>query len=341
MPDSSTDIGNALRSQLLSDGVLKDSSAVLTPIVGGVSSYIYVVDDGDHRFVVKQARPKLAVRDEWYADPVRNYYEQLYMRYVKKFLPSAVPTVEYSGDGYFTMEYLGCNFANWKTLLIEGNVSREHAEVAGTTLGMIHKHSQGDANVAGEFDTTDNFHLLRTDPHLLTIARRHPEIRDVVEKEATRLDSTQECLVHGDFSPKNILFDGPRFVLVDCEVAWFGDPAFDLAYLAHHLLLKSLYHSPRELGIRELVEGFFAAYYKACGTEEELSAERDIRAARLTIMLLLARIDGKSPVDYLDEPSQEHVRSFVHRLLLDDFGGSTPEMLELWFESLQLKTVYC
>ena len=68
--------------------------------------------------------------------------------------------------------------------------------------------------------------------------------REVLRAEAERLVTCRSVLVHGDFSPKNLLVSGDRLVIIDCEVAWYGDPAFDLAFLLNHLCLKALYHAP-------------------------------------------------------------------------------------------------
>ena len=117
-------------------------------------------------------------------------------------------------------------------------------------------------------------------------------------------------LVHGDVSPKNILV-GPRGpVFVDAECAWFGDPAFDLAFCLNHLLLKCVHRPAR-------TDAFLGAYraladtYLA-GVTWEPAAAVEARAATLLDGLLLARVDGKSPVEYLrTEPQRARVREFA------------------------------
>jgi aminoglycoside phosphotransferase (APT) family kinase protein len=210
-------------------------------LTGGVSSEIYRVDDGVETFVVKRALAKLRVSEDWSADVGRNRFEQSYLSYVGQFLPAAVPRVRQArpDHGYFTMEYLGPEFSNWKQLLMSGHCQVRHAILAAEVLGSIHAKSAGDEDAARLFDTGLNFRQLRTEPYFLTAARRHPELRQLIETEVERLESTHQCLVHGDFSPKNMLIHQDRLVLLDCEVAWYGDPAFDVAFLLNHLLLKS------------------------------------------------------------------------------------------------------
>src|SRR5205823_1327535 len=153
-------------------------------------------------------------------------------------------------------------------------------------------------------DTTESFHQLRTSPYLLRTAQRHPALAPLFEEEALRLESTRECLVHGDFSPKNILLSPDRLLILDSEAAWYGDPAFDIAFFLNHLCLKALYHAPRDTGLRALFDAAVDAYFVTEG-----SATIDRRSARLLLMLLLARIDGKSPVEYIqDDKKKDLVR---------------------------------
>ncbi len=151
------------------------------------------------------------------------------------------------------------------------------------------------------------------------------------DAEAQRIESTREALVHGDFSPKNILIRGDRMVLLDCEVAWYGDPVFDVAFFLNHLFLKSLHHAPRRCGGDEMVEAFWRAYARERTASEAQAIEK--RLVPLLLMLLLARVDGKSPVEYLAAPKQNFIRAFVSNHL-----PSPPESLralrEIWFEQI-------
>jgi hypothetical protein len=98
-------------------------------------------------------------------------------------------------------------------------------------------------------------------------------------------------------------------VLLDCEVAWYGDPIFDIAFLLNHFFLKALYHAPVDLGMQRMILCFWKCYILAreCSKPEQI--ER--RLIPLLLMLLLARVDGKSPVEYLSLPQQQFIRSFV------------------------------
>jgi aminoglycoside phosphotransferase (APT) family kinase protein len=329
MAENGSHILDLLRRHQLVSG----HNVLVTPLGGGVSSDVFLIEDEGKRFVVKQALPQLKVRDHWQADTSRNRVEYEFLRYLSRIVPDAVPAVFAVGADFFAMDYLGPEYRNWKELLLSGDCQSQHAVRAARILGTLHRVSFGDPELALRFDTTPNFHQLRTDPYLLTTGRRHPALQERFEQEAVRLEETRECLVHGDYSPKNMLIGNGRTVLLDCEVAWYGDPAFDLAFLINHLLLKSLYHAPLDRGLQEIIGTLIAAYYDE--RQMENAGALDSRIGRLLLMLLLARIDGKSPVEYLTEPKQDFVRSFVSsRLSAPTF---THEVVQDWFAGLQTR----
>lgn len=325
-----------LASLLLRSGAVSDS-ARFTPLTGGVSSEIVRVEDGGRVFVAKRALAKLKVPDDWRADPGRIRHEHRYMTTVAKFLPDAVPRVLQTDDdgGWFAMEWLGEGWSNWKADMIAGSADAEVARRAGRILGTIHRETSGSDELRRVFDTTQNFHDLRLDAYLLTTGRRHPLLEDLFRAEADRIRSTRECLVHGDYSPKNMLVRGDRLVVLDCEVAWFGDPRFDLAFLLNHLHLKGLHHAPHGEAFAPLVAAANGAYFgeRQLAPAEAAAFDRDV--ARLLLMLLLARVDGKSPVEYLaDAPAkQDFVRSFV----ADHLAAGPVSVADLtrdWFSAL-------
>jgi aminoglycoside phosphotransferase (APT) family kinase protein len=315
-------------------GLVQSAAPRLEALTGGVSSEIILVEDGDRRFVVKRALAKLRVRDDWFADTGRSRVEQSYLRVVGGLLPSSVPRVLFADPdaGWFAMEYLGEGFANWKSQLLGGSAEPSAARRAGETLGVIHRETWGDPAIAREFDTGPNFHQLRVEPYLETAARRVPDLAGLLLEEAARLQGTALALVHGDFSPKNILVNPERLVLLDAEVGWFGDPVFDTAFLLNHLFLKALLHANAPDAMLESARIFWSAYATALGDKADAGFEA--RTVRLLLCLMLARIHGKSPVEYLPEPLQqgcvvEFVRSHLPHppMLLAD-------VMAMWREAL-------
>jgi aminoglycoside phosphotransferase (APT) family kinase protein len=319
-------------------GHLGGEAARATPLTGGVSSEIYLIEDGEKRLVVKRALPQLKVKDEWIADVRRNDAEQAYFRHVGSIVPGVVPQVYFANSelGYFGMEFFGEEFTNWKHLLLAGACRVEDAELAGDILGRIHHRTYSNKALQARFDNTESFHQLRVEPYLLTTGARHPRLKDAFIAEAHRIKATREVLVHGDFSPKNILVSRGRLVLLDAEVAWYGDAAFDVAFVLTHLFLKALHHSPNELGIDRMIAALWLSYLQSRPECHARNLEQ--RVIPLLLMLLLARVDGKSPVEYLSLERREFIKTFVHTYL-----PSPPRELailsEIWFAQISQAAV--
>lgn len=330
-----TDSIDSFRRQLLEAGAIENADAVLTPLTGGVSSDIYKVEDGERVFVVKRALAQLKVADEWFADVSRNRFELAYMQRVGEFLPESVPNVITSNpdQGWFAMEYLE-GFANWKMLLLKGYCDPEQAQNAGRTLGTIHRRTWDKEKVRAQFESTENFHQLRIEPYLLTTADRteNNALAKAIRAEAERLRGARRCLVHGDYSPKNLLFQGDRLVVLDCEVAWFGDPTFDVAFLLNHLLLKALHLDGKTGDFVGLALAAWDAYQKTLERKQRIAAVSKPLVTLLP-MLMLARVDGKSPVEYLtDEKKRQLIRDFATEAILEKKPGDPNELMIDWLQ---------
>lgn len=304
-----------ITSILFKKGFISSKEVSFEPLTGGVSSDIYLLKDAYNKYVVKKALSRLKVEDEWYADISRNDTEQEFILYIQKFLPEAVPNILYRDKEhhFFLMEYLNPSFKNWKEQLLQGEFNPVTTREAARMLSAIHHRSWHDKEAKTKFNTTDNFKSLRIEPYLITTGNRHPDLKKLFHKEAKRLESQRRALVHGDFSPKNVMVKSDRIVLLDHEVAWFGDPAFDIAFLLNHLYLKMLLHSNIAFQLPDLTRIVWETYF--AGVSEDQRTEMEPRAGRLLLMLMLARVDGKSPVEYLGEERKKFVRSFVYDLL--------------------------
>lgn len=310
-----------LTASLRRAGLIHHQNPAITPLTGGVSSEILRVQDGDRSFVVKRALAKLKVRDDWFADVSRNQVEENYLRRVGEIAPGSVPQVLHAqpDEGWFAMEFLGSGFVNWKSELLANRADPSHAQQAGNILGRIHGATWGDPEVAQEFATLENFRQLRLEPYLETTAERVSDLAPLLRAEKERLSQTALCLVHGDFSPKNILISPERMVVVDAEVGWFGDPVFDTAFLLTHFHLKALLHTDDSAPVLSLVPTFWQAYSTGLGSQAD--ADLEARTVRLVLCLLLARVHGKSPVEYLTLPSQRNfLTTFVRQHLPRPFS---------------------
>ncbi|WP_370979682.1 phosphotransferase family protein [Agaribacterium sp. ZY112] len=325
----------AILDTLVSQGVLSSKNVTASPLSGGVSCEIILLESDNESVVVKRALEKLKVKDDWFADVGRNKVEQNYLRYVDAFLPGIVPKIYYCDDeqNYFVMEMLGGDLENWKTRLLDDKFDQAYAVEAGSALGKIHEHSLGDRDAQAMFATLENFKQLRLEPYLLKTAERNPELSDLLIKEVERLASTQRCLVHGDYSPKNILVSPERLGVLDCEVAWYGDPVFDVAFYLNHFLLKAALKRDHCDALLDLAEQAWQAYSSAAPSI--VNAEFEQQLCHLLPMLMLARVDGKSPVEYLNSDQQKIVKDFVYDILLTKKPVTLSALLTFWQGALK------
>jgi aminoglycoside phosphotransferase (APT) family kinase protein len=241
----------------------------------------------------------------WEAPVERNAAEAAYMRAVARWAPHAVPQVlgEDAEAGWFAMDYLAPeDHRLWKTQLLAGCVEPDFAAAVGRDLAVIHARSAADPGVPAAFANDGTFEAIRIEPYLRATGRAHPALAPRFEALARTTLSTKRALVHGDVSPKNIL-DGPLGpVFLDAECAWFGDPAFDVAFCLNHLLLKGA----RTGADRTRYGAAFSALARAylAGVDWESADGLEARSAALLPALFLARVDGKSPVEYLTLDSE-------------------------------------
>jgi aminoglycoside phosphotransferase (APT) family kinase protein len=272
----------------------------ITALSGGVSSDISLVEAGGRRFCVKRALPRLKVAALWEAPVERNAAEAAFMRAVSRWLPRAVPRVlgEDAEAGLFAMDYLPPErFPLWKAELLDGRVDQNFAAAVGRDLALIHSKGAAEPEMRTAFAHDKTFEAIRIEPYLRATAQAHPGLAVRLDALAETTLSMKRALVHGDVSPKNILKgpDGPVFL--DAECAWFGDPAFDIAFCLNHLLLKGAREGVGKAPYLAAFAALAAAYVAGVDWEEPRGLEA--RAASLLPALFLARVDGKSPVEYL------------------------------------------
>lgn len=307
----------AMRSFLLEHGLASaGESQTWTPLTGGVSSELWRVDLAGRTVCVKHALEKLQVRGDWYAPVSRNAVEWDWLNFAAAVVPGQVPEpLAHDADrGLFAMGFLPArDYPVWKARLLAGTVNRDEAAAVGTLIGRLHAASAGDPQLARRFATDGNFASLRIDPYLVTIARRHPNLSREIGQIIRRTTTTRLTVVHGDVSPKNILLGPSGPVLLDAECAWYGDPAFDLAFVINHLVLKTLVVSGHREALVASANALAESYARQVTWEPADAIVA--RAAALLPALLLARVDGLSPVEYLDREQQSAVRAVARKLL--------------------------
>jgi 5-methylthioribose kinase len=285
---------------------------------GGVSNRVVRVQ-GDRSFVLKQPLANLAVEDDWPADVSRVHNEAAAARAYADVVATAgledvrVPAVlDENRTAHVVVFSCAPEDADmWKERLLAGRVDPGVARSLGRLLGTAHRLSAGDTDLRERFGDKTPFDQLRVDPYHRTVAERHPDLAGAVRAEAERVLGVDRTLVHGDFSPKNVLV-GEALWLLDFEVAHWGDPAFDTAFMLNHLHIKAVHLPARREALLEAVEAFWEAYSAASGWAIERDTVRELA------VLMLARVDGKSPVEYTDRGTEDVLRTVASRALRED-----------------------
>ncbi len=304
----------ALRRMGLADD---DETPVLTPLTGGVSSLILRADTRRGPVCVKQALPALRVASEWLAPLARNHAEVDWLNEVARHAPQSVPRVlgQDRASHCFAMSWLPPqDYPVWKLQLRDGQVDPAFAAQVGSLVAGIHARTAGDAALAVRFAHDAQFHALRLDPYFNAAANRHPDCAAVLHALVARTAASHLSLVHGDISPKNLLVGPQGPVILDAECAWYGEPAFDAAFCLCHLLAKCLWQPAHTERYLSCFDAFANAYLAGASwiSREEISD----RIALLLAALLLARVDGKSPLEYLDDAGREFQRQYARHWLL-------------------------
>lgn len=312
----------------------RDERPLIEPLSGGVSSSIFKVIVGSNTYCVKQALPKLKVKKDWRVPTDRVFAEIAWLRLAASIVPGHVPRVltVNEQDGAFLMEFLDeetCS--NWKDLLMRGIVEEDAGRKVASALGRIHAATARDSDVSDRFQNSSNFYLLRLEPYLLEAAFRNPDLSVELIEIVYSLQHHPLVLVHGDFSPKNIFLGPDGAILLDAECACIGDPAFDVAFLLNHLLLKSVFRPQSHADYLRLLQEAWNEYSDYVTWEPKRDLES--RVARLLPGLMLARVDGKSPVEYLSLKQQSVVREFARQALVQR-SHSISQITESWESSL-------
>lgn len=282
-------------------------------LTGGVSSDIWKVETNQGAVCVKMALPTLKVAELWQVPVERNRYEVAWFQTVKPIVPNAVPNILFHDDdrGVFAMDYLPSESnPNWKQRLLDGYIDLQLVQQLGTVLAKIHAQTAHSQELARAFATDDLFMALRPSPYFLATAMKHRELEKPILQLCDQLMKNKVALVHGDMSPKNILCGDKGPIILDAEAAWYGDPAFDLAFCLNHLLLKAMYLPQHKNAFLQAYEELFGSYLEGVTWEEPQQLSDRVMA--LLPALVLARVDGKSPAEYINTESlKRRIRSFA------------------------------
>lgn len=291
---------NALRYLQESDIVPDDAHGESRTLSGGVSNRVIMTETDAGCFVLKQPLPNLAVADDWPADVTRIHTEasaaRAYADIVEEIEGVRIPEVRFEShdDHVAAFSCAPADTVMWKRELLNGTVDRRVARLTGRLLGTVHASAEGDDQLRSEFEHRKPFRQLRVDPYHRTVARRHPDVAGEVEREINKMANVSRTLVHGDYSPKNVLLapgegNRPEVWILDFEGAHWGAPSFDTAFMLNHLFIKSVYNVEQRSAYHTATEAFWKGY-RTAGFDIERETVQELG------VLMLARVDGKSPV---------------------------------------------
>ena len=313
---------DALRSYLTARGRADTKEAVsFKKLAGGVSNRTVRVSWPDGRgWVLKQALSKLRVDVDWFSSPERIGVEAKALRWLNRLAPPGTTPgfiFEDMTNYLMGMEAIPEDHENWKSVLLSGRIVPNHFEQFGLLLGTIHRRSsESGPDVRNDFADTTYFENLRLDPYYLYTAQQIVEAADFLNALSQETLGHKDCLVHGDFSPKNTLIRQGKLILLDYEVVHFGDPAFDVGFALTHFLSKSN-HLPRERSRLASAAELFWRVYRENITGLNWAAAAERRVVKHTLGCLLARVAGKSPLEYLTPDEKARQRTAVLAFMAD------------------------
>jgi 5-methylthioribose kinase len=288
----------------------------VTALSGGVSNTVLLAEfDDGQRLVLKQSLPRLRVEQEWLCDRSRILRECSALRVLApRLTPGSVPEVMFEDQENFAFAMASAppSSETWKTQLLRGETDPATALRAGTLLASVIRETSGDPQLRQTFGDLEAFEQLRLDPYYQVTASRHPEKASFFAELIGECRRRAVCLVHGDWSPKNFLVTPGSVMAIDWECVHYGNPAFDAAFGLNHLLLKSFHLPSRETDFATLAAAFWSPLRTALPELYWLEES----TVRHLAGLLLARMDGKSPVEYITDPAaKDRIRTFALELM--------------------------
>jgi 5-methylthioribose kinase len=310
----------ALLAYLHATGRLAPGELVaIQPLGGGVSNRTVLVEraSGDN-WVLKQALVKLRVAVDWFSSPLRIEREALALRWLPKLAPPGTTTplvFEDRAQHLLAMQAVPHPHANWKTMLLTGALKPDHVRQFGRLLGTLHRNAAARLEeLPADFADRTFFESLRLEPYYAYTATQVPEAAPFLTTLIATTRAQRLTLVHGDYSPKNILVHRDRLILLDHEVIHLGDPAFDLGFSLTHLLSKAHHLRDHRDAFAEAALLYWTTYQQTIGAVAWV-ADLESRAVRQTLGCLLARVAGRSPLEYLDANERQRQGAAVLALL--------------------------
>ena len=309
---------DALRLYLV-DRTNRGKPVSFEKLQGGVSNRTVLVtwEDGSG-WVLKQALSKLRVNVDWFSSPERIRVEARALRWLNRLAPPGTTPcfiLEDAANHLIAMEAIPAEHENWKSVLLSGRVVSDQFEQFGSLLGIIHRRSAESAReLSRTFAESAHFESLRLETYYLYTAQEVAPAANFLIRLAQETLDQKLSIVHGDFSPKNTLVYRGRLILLDYEVVHFGDPAFDVGFALTHFLSKGHHLQQQRLALLKAAGLFWRVYFKEISPLGWDAIES--RSVRHTLGCLLARVAGKSPLEYLTPQEVKRQRDVVLKMIV-------------------------
>ena len=299
-------------------------------LTGGVSSEVYHVRTNKNNYCIKRSLKRLLVKKKWIANTNRIKFEYLWLKHCQNILKRNIPnTYEFNDKKkYIVMEYLKTSqYKTLKQLYFKRIININTIKLISKHLYKIHSNSSNYKTKKTFEGNYKNFYDLRLDPYFNEVGRVYPKYKEYIKKINENYIKNSSTLVHGDFSPKNILVDKNKIIYLDAECCNFGDPVFDLVFFSNHLLIKSIFLKDKSKEFIKLYLSFYKEYLSNLSTKN-FNSYID-RIIKMTPIMLLSRIDGKSPVEYI---IKENIKNIIRKksfLLLDGKINSLNDIIKV------------
>lgn len=306
-----------LHDYLIKEGhITRNECPEYVTLTGGVSNRtVWVRHENRPDWVIKQALEKLRVQVDWFSAPERIHREAAGLRWLGKIIPGHVPDYIFSDDTrhLLAMSAIPQPHQNWKTMLLHGHTRIEYACMFGRLLAGIHNASGNYPELQRDFIDRRFFEELRLEPYYQFTASQVPQARSFLRELITDTRQHNLALVHGDYSPKNVLVHCGKLMILDFEVIHFGDPAFDLGFSMTHLLSKAHYLPARRSEFLKMAGAYWREYART--RRNGALARRETAAVRHTLACMLARVAGRSPLEYFNQSHRQRQQHMALQLI--------------------------
>ena len=306
--------------------IQKNDNPQVEVLTGGVSNVVIAITTANQKLVLKQALAELAVSEKWEADQRRAIVEANAIELFNKLTPNQVPKLIFLDPDRFilVLERVPVGSTVWKSDLLAGVINPGIGLKLGATLASWHNYGEKSAEAKIKFMEDSLFEQLRIDPFYRFVATKNPQIEVPIRKLINELEGDKTTVVHGDFSPKNIMVaTNDDIYILDFEVTHVGNPVFDLAFLTAHLLCK-FFRTDDRLHAK-LLTNTAISFMKEYQTLRRISPSVTRHAA----LIALARVEGKSPVNYLSTDAQQKLQVFTKDVLASSENLSVSELFKM------------